>query len=822
MSKTWREKGCATPMFGRERERAEIDGLLDQVLCGRSRSLVVTGETGLGKTTLLSLAEERAERFRVVRITGIESEMEYPLAGLGALWSQLDIGVINLPGPQDAAVEVALGHRPGPVPDQFLVALALLTALSEASQTQPILCAVDDVQWLDRGTRQALGFTSRRLHAESVAMIYAVRRPHRVPELDGLDELTLGPLPDSVGAELLRRRAGLLDELMIRRILRECRGNPLVLEEVSDSIVRTKLGTGYLDFGKVTEWTAVERLYAGRVAALPSETRLLLLVASADLTGDVGLLWSAAARLGVEEAAAEPAVCDELLRIGDVVAFRHPLIRSTVYRGAPPGDRKRVHLALADSIDASAEPDRHSWHLARAATRPDETLAFALEQSAGRALSRGGSRAAALFLRRSAMLTPDPTRRGERALAAADAAVTAGEFDDAIDLLTLVEQCPADSVRRGRVQSLRARISFLTVRGADAVGLYLDAARWFDTRDPLAARQAYLDAFEAADFAGRLSTAGSLDDVATAALAAPKAPDPPRAIDLLLDGVVARQLQGGAAGIDALKAAIARVRNDRESPWIWTALRMCIYLWDDESWELLARRAVSTARQSAALAHLPVGLEFLAGLFTLRGEFATAAVLMKDHDDVVAVAGVPPRQYVRLLIAAWTAGERNTQHLIDRAIAEGSERGEGNVIAFGNFSRAVFHNGHGRYQLALTSAQASLREPTGRAWAPLELIEAASHVGAPGVARLAQERLVAEAEASGTHWALGRAARCRALLGNGPTMEDDYQQSLYHLNQTPMVADRARSQLLYGEWLRRQNRRVDTVPSCARPWRRSP
>ena len=259
----------------------------------RSSSLV---RPGLGKTTLLGFSEGRAQRFRVVRVTGIESEMEYPLAGLGALWSQLDTAAIDLPGPQAAAIEVALGHAPGPVPDQFLVALALLTALSEASKVQPILCAVDDVQWLDRGSRQALGFTSRRLHAEAVAMVYAVRRPHRVPELDGLDELTLEPLPDPVGAELLRRRAGLLDEAMIRRILRESRGNPLVLEEVSDGIVRTKLATGYLDFGEVTEWTPVERLYAGRIADLPADTRLLLLVAAADLTGDVGLLWSAAAR----------------------------------------------------------------------------------------------------------------------------------------------------------------------------------------------------------------------------------------------------------------------------------------------------------------------------------------------------------------------------------------------------------------------------------------------------------------------------------------------------------------------------------------------
>ena len=344
------------------------------------------------------------------------------------------------------------------------------------------------------------------------------------------------------------------------------------------------------------------------------------------------------------------------------------------------------------------------------------------------------------------MLTPDPARRGERALAAADAAITASEFDDALDLLTLVEQCPADSLRRGQVQSLRARISFLTVRGADAASLYLEAARWFDTSDPLAARQAYLDAFEAAEFAGRLSTAGSLDDVATAALGAPRPPDPPRAVDLLLDGTVARQLHGGVAGVDALKAAVAHVRSDLDSPWIWTALRTCIYLWDDESWEVLARRAVSTARQSAALAHLPIGLEFLAGLLTLRGEFAGAAALMNDHDDVVAVAGVPPRQYVRLLIAAWTAGERETQQLIDRSVAEGTRRGEGNLIAFGHFSRAVFHNGHSRYELALASAQASLQEPTGGDWAPIELIEAAAHVGTPEVAGAVYERLVAEAE----------------------------------------------------------------------------
>jgi len=497
---------------GRRSECAVLDGMLAAVREGESRTLVVRGEAGVGKTALLAYLLERASGCRIARAAGVESEMELAFASLHQLCAPMLDRVGRLPAPQRDALEIVFGLRAGAAPDRFLVGLAVLSLLSGAAEERPLLCVVDDAQWLDRSSAQALAFVARRLVAEQVGLVFAAREA--AEELRGIPDLEVRGLRNGDARALLGSVVRFrLDEQVRDRIVAETRGNPLALSELPRGLTATQLADGFGLVGAHALPERIEESFRRRLEALPAETRLLLLVAAAEPVGDPLLVWGAAERLGIDGSAAAPAATEGLLAIGERVTFRHPLVRSAVYRSASPQERSVVHQALAEVTDAQADADRRAWHLAAAATGPDEVVALELERSAGRAQARGGLAAAAAFLQRSLALTRDRARRTDRALAAAQASLHAGAFDAALRLLATAEAGSLDEFQNARAELLRGQIAFASGGGSDAPPLLLKAAQRLEQLDPELARETYLDAWGAALFAGRLATAGGLLEV---------------------------------------------------------------------------------------------------------------------------------------------------------------------------------------------------------------------------------------------------------------------------------------------------------------------
>ena len=456
-------------LLGRRREREVLDRLLEAARGGHGGVLVVHGEPGVGKTALLDYAVEAGRGFRAVRTLGVEQEMELPYAALHQLCSpRLELSE-RLPAPQRDALAVAFGLSAGPTPNPFLVALAALGLLSEAAEERPLLCLVDDAQWLDRASARALAFVARRLLAEKVALVFAAREPPDA--LAGFPELHVGPLGHRDARALLESvLPARLDERVLERIVVETRGNPLALLELPRELTPTQLAGGFGLPAAVPLSASIEESFARRLARLPRDARRLLLVAAADPVGDLALLWRAAQRLGIPESAAHTVESDGLLTLGAGVVFRHPLVRSAVYRAAVDDERSEVHRALAEATDPDTDPDRRAWHRAQATAMPDEDVAAELERSAARAQARGGFAAAAAFLERSSVLTPDPARRAGRALAAAQTTFQAGALDDALSLRRHAQrQAPLSDLERARVDvAARADSSFVATRGSDA------------------------------------------------------------------------------------------------------------------------------------------------------------------------------------------------------------------------------------------------------------------------------------------------------------------------------------------------------------------
>ena len=534
-------------MRGLTDRRAEcgvLDGLVDAVCAGESRVLVVHGEPGVGKTALLEYLAERATGCRVLRVSGVQWEMELAFAGLHQLCAPLLDRLEVLPGPQREALRTAFGMSEGPAPDRFLVGLGVLGLLAEVAAERPVVCLVDDAQWLDRASTQVLAFVARRLGAESVGLVFSARVAD--DELAGLPELEVKGLPEHDARSLLDAvLPGPVDARVREQIVAETRGNPLALLELPRAATPTHLAGGFGLPGALEG--RIEDSFRQRVDALPAQARRLLLLAAADPTGDSVLVWRAAARLGIGTQAAGPAAEAGLAEFGARVRFRHPLVRSAIYQSAPAADRQEAHQALAESTDPQADPDRRAWHRAQAAAGPDEDVAAELERSAGRAQARGGLAAAAAFLERAALLTPDPVRRAGRTLAAAQASLRAGAFGKALELLATAEAGPLDELQGARADWLRGQIAFASGPGNDVPPLLLKAARRLEPLDPRLARETYLHAWQAALFAGHLADAGDLEEVSRAARGLPSPEGPPRLADLLLDGLALLVTDGPAA-----------------------------------------------------------------------------------------------------------------------------------------------------------------------------------------------------------------------------------------------------------------------------------
>ena len=793
-----------------------LDRLLDGARSGRSAALVLEGEAGVGKTALLDYAMASASDLTVLRTVGVESEIELAFAALHQLCAPALDRLERLPAPQRDALLTTFGLRAGPAPDRFLVGLAVLGLLSFAAEERPLLCVVDDAQWLDRASAQALGFVARRLLAEPVVMLFAAREPS--DETAGLPELVVEGLPGADARSLLASVIpGRFDERIADQLLAETRGNPLALLELPRGAGATQLAGGFRLPAALSLSGRIEESFQQRLDGLPDDTRRLLLVAAADPTGDPTLLWRTAERLGIARGALEPAAVAGLIEVDSRVRFRHPLVRSAIYRAAKPTERRHIHRALAEASDAKLDPDRRAWHLAEAAAGPDEDVAAELERAAGRAQGRGGLAATAAFLERAAALTLAPARRSQRALAAAQAAYEAGALEHALDLLGTAETGAVDVVQRSRVQLLRAQIAFASRRGSDAPSLLLEAARELEAVDPTLARTTYLEALSAAAFVGRLARDCSVVDVSEALLAGPPPPPRPRPSDLLLQGLAVRFTAGYSAAAPMLRGALSAFVRETTLPraearWLWFACWVAADVWDDEAWTRLSRRQLELVRDAGALTALPLALSARIAFLQASGELAPAASMVGEVRAVTEGIGIVTPPYGSLWDAALRGHAAEFRELIETTISKAQARGEGFALAIAELVSGILYNGLGDYGTALAACRQAGDSPydmgsTTRAVA--ELIEAAVRSGERQIAERALERLTETTRASGTEFALGVEARSQALLHNGDAADRLYREAIDRLAGTTMRLELARAHLLYGEWLRRERRRLD-------------
>ncbi|MCQ4207702.1 LuxR family transcriptional regulator [Streptomyces longispororuber] len=805
---------------GRQTECETLDRLVATVQAGHSAVLVLRGEVGIGKTALLDHVSAGADGCRTARAVGIESEMELAFGGLHQLCAPFLDRLGSLPPPQRDALGTAFGLTAGSPPDRFLVGLAVLSLLADAADKEPLICVVDDAQWLDRVSAQTLAFVARRLLAERIGLVLAVREPSLDSEFTGLPELTVGRLSDSDARALLYSVIpGRLDERVRNRIVAETQGNPLALLELPRGLSPAELAGGFGRPDARPLAGQIEQSFLRRVEALPPATRQLLLVAAAEPVGDVTLLTRAATLLDIEESAASVAEAAGLITIATRVRFRHPVVRSAAYRIATPEARHQVHRALAAATDPDEDPDRRAWHLANATAGSDETVAAELARSAGRAQARGGIAAAAAFLERAAELTPDPAVRGARALAAARAMYQAGGYDAARELLDAATLGPMSELQLAQAELLRGQIVFASKSAGSALPLLVRAAGRLEALDPGLARQTYRDALDAALIIDRLPSGVQLHDIARAALAAPPGPPPDRG-DLLLRGLALMTVDGYPAGAPMVLRALdalctEEVTREEGLGWFPLAARMAFNVWDFGSNTTLSTRLVELARETGALAVLPSALLQLVSNRVLAGELDHANALIAEAQAIGEATGSRYlAHYVSLVTEPWKGREAEMLRAVDAMTRDADlhQGGPGNVLSSSEWAKSVLYNGLGRYEEAYAAAERgaeNLAELGLAIRSMVELVEAAARSGRPARAAEAARLLSDMARASGTDWALGTSAVVRAQVHEGAAAETLYQEAVERLGRTDVRITHARAHLLYGEWLRRENRRVD-------------
>jgi DNA-binding CsgD family transcriptional regulator len=781
-----------------------------------SRSLVLRGEAGIGKTALLEYLLGSASDLTFVRAVGVESEMELAFAGLHQLCARLLDRLARLPAPQRQALEIVFGLSAGAPPDRFLIGLAALSLLSEAAEERPLLCVVDDAQWLDRASAQVLAFVARRLSAEPVGLVFATRELDA--NLRGLPQLEVKGLRNGAARAVLGTAVQLrLDERVRDRIIAETHGNPLALLELPRGLSATQLAGGFGLLGTEALPGRIEESFVRRLNPLPDATRWLLLIAAAEPVGDPLLLWLAAERLGIPVSAGNPGETDGLLAIDEPVTFHHPLVRSAVYRSATVEDRRAVHLALAEVTDRTVDPDRRAWHLAAAASGPSEEVASELERSADRTRARGGLAAAAAFLHRSVILSNDPAARVRRTLAAAQATLHAGDFDGALRLLAYADRRMLDELQMARVELLRGQIAFASSMGDAAPPLLLKAGTRLEPLDAGLARETYLDAWGAALFAGRLTSEGDLLQASQAARSAPTANGSSRPSDLLLDGLATLIIDGLDAAAPILRRATSAFVEDASAAqenfrWGWMTTIPSNVLWDEDSWHAINARQLTDARAAGALARLPIDLNAWAILVAWRGDFGPAADAIAEAEAVTKATGARLTPYAALLLAALRGREGDATAAIESTSLDARAGGQGIGVQWADWVSSILFNGLGRYDHAAACAERAAEEMPGlfiSAWALPELIEAAARSGKADQAGAALKRLARVTTAAETDWALGVQARSRALLCEGESAERLYREAIERLGRTRLRPELARAQLVYGEWLRREHRRVD-------------
>ena len=829
-------------LLGRRRECETIDRVIASLGGGQSRALILRAEAGAGKSALLDYAAERGTGCRVLRATGVESEMELAYAGLHQLCSPVLDGLDALPAPQAAALGVAFGLQSGDVPDRFLVGLAVLGLLAETAGTQPLLCLVDDAQWLDRASAQVLAFVARRLVAESVGILFAVREPV-ADVFAGIEDLVIDGL-DAADARLLLDAviSGPLDPDVSDRLVAETHGNPLALIELSRGMRTVEIAGGYGITAPLNLTSRIEDSFLGRIRALPPETRSVLLIAAVEPVGDPVLILRAADALGFGDEALTPAIEDDLIDLGARVRFRHPLVRSAVVRASPVGARRAAHRALADVTDPSVDPDRRAWHLAEAAIGFDEGIAAELVRSARRAQARGGMAAGATFHARGAELTPDPTMRSRRALMAAEDMYRAGAMADALRLLDLTDPALLDEHQRARIELVQAHVASSTTRGRGAAARLLTAARLLERHDGETALATYADAVIAAISAGTHAEAVGLPEVAAAVLAADPAPPLSAAALAAADGLHGLAVlirDGYAAAAPALREALDRLvrlaaeettgpaaepdprrglGEDAAPPggllqWLPIACAIARALLDDDAYDVLAKRAVRISRSQGAFSHLPLVMAERTSVLLLSGRTAEAMSLAQELQPIIEATGMPTSMTRSGWLATFRGDEPVKTEVTERLRPEIVERGEGQWFITMAWQDALLYNSLGRFPDALAAAEPAAGHPydIGLAgWLLPERVEAAVRAGAPDRGAESLRRLDEIAAASGTDWALGLAARTAALVAGDDAAEALYVEAIERLERTRIRTALGRAHLLYGEWLRRQNRRVES------------
>ncbi|OBI51736.1 LuxR family transcriptional regulator [Mycobacterium kyorinense] len=763
---------------------------------------------------MLEYVANHASKCRVMRAAGAQSEMELPFAALHQLCAPLLEHSEQLPPPQREALRTAFGMTAGPPPDAFLIGLAVLSLLSEVADQQPLVCVIDDEQWLDHASAQVLTFVARRLLAESVGVVFAARMPGR--DLANLPQLAIQGLPDAEACALLDTvLTGPLDARVRDQIVAETRGNPLALVELPRGLTTQQLAGGFGLPSAVRLSSSIEESFRQRISAMPDQTRILLLLAASQPTGDAVVIWSAATRLGIGADAAAPAIDAGLAEFGSRVRFRHPLARSAAYHSASLEQRQQTHRAIAEVLDPLSDPDRRAWHRAHAAAGPDEDVAAELVHSAGRAQARGGIAAAAAFLERATALTVDPVRRAQRALDAAAAKAQAGVFDAALDLIAIAEAGPLTDFQHARVDLVRAHLAFVTNRGSDAPPLLLKAAQRLEPVDTALSRATYLEALSAAMFAARLAVAGGVHEIARRAGDSPRSADP-RLPDLLLDGLAAHFTDGYAAGLAILRRAVSIAESGtatgHDLRCLWLAGIAALHIWNDESWDALSASHVEGARATGALTELPLALGSRAVMLLCAGKLSAAESLIQEAETVTEATGDSVAPHGALGLAAFRGRPAEASALIEATTRDVMRRGEGVGLTIGEWATAVLNNGIGNYAAAMAAAKNAAAHPADigvSAWAAVELIEAAVRSDMTDTAVDAFRWLTEMTSASGTDWALGVEARSHALLSDGRNAEHLYRKAIERLGRTRMRAELARAHLLYGEWLRRERRRTD-------------
>jgi DNA-binding CsgD family transcriptional regulator len=783
---------------------------------------VLRGEAGIGKSALLHYCARQATGCRIVKVVGLQSELRMPFAALHQLCAPILTSIDALPEPQKLALRVAFGLEMGTTPDYFVVGLAVLSLLAEASSQIPLVCLVDDAQWIDEASSRVLGFVGRRLLAESVLLMMSIRETGEDRLFPALPDLTLDGLADVDARALLNEATpGKLDDRVRDRLVSETRGNPLALIELPRGMSRAELAGGFAGPLPTTRLSTtlsgqMEDLYVRRFRALPEPAQQLMQLAAADPIGDATILWRAAESLGLHRDAAAAASAEQLLDIGLAVRFRHPLVRSAVYAAATPADRRAAHLALAMATDPITDPELQAWHRAAAATGPDEDLAIELERTAASAQTRAGVAGAAAFLERSVDLTDDPSRRADRALAAGYANVQAGAFDTALGLLVTAEAAAVDDLQRARVEQLRGQIEWAANPGRDAPLLLLRAAKRLEALDAALARETYLQAWVASTIAGPMvGPEGQLRTASEMARSAPRLASS-RPCDLLLDGLAAVVLDGRVKAEPILRAAITAfvsgdVSDDEWLQWGILAQIAAMAVWDFESWVVLSDRQVDVARASGALSSLAIALNARGSVFTHCGDFAAAAALADEKDAVYDATGIHLSSTLDLLLAAYRGRPSEAMPLLTATIEQSVTTGEGLAAQLAHVAAAALHNGLGQHHDAFASARQAADEsyqPIAVQMALPDLVEAAVRSGELPAAEEAVRRLSTHT-LEGSDWAEGLLARCRALVAERSEAERWYTEAIERLGRTRLRPELARTHLLYGEWLRAENRRID-------------